>query len=121
MNRSAARPPRRELPASLTGLSQWLDSRFRIPFIGWRIGLDGLVGLIPGVGDAATAALSAYIVLEGWRLGVRKRTLARMAGNAGLDLLLGSVPLIGDLFDIAWKANVRNIELIRRDLADRAR
>ena len=114
---------RRQRPAphgkrieALERLAHGLDSRFRVPIIGWRIGWDSLIGLIPGIGDTATAALSAYIILQGWRLGVRKRTLARMIGNAGLDLAVGSIPILGDVFDMAWKANTRNIDLILADL-----
>jgi hypothetical protein len=100
----------------LRRLSHLLDSRFRLPGTNWRFGLDGIAGLIPGVGDAAGALISLYIVTEAWRLGVRKRTIVRMIGNVALDSLVGTVPLAGDLFDFLWKSNLRNLRLAERDL-----
>jgi hypothetical protein len=84
-------------------LAYWLDDRFRIPGTRLRMGLDGLLGLIPGIGDTATALVAAYIVLEASRLGVPKGTLARMIANVGIDFIIGLVPLAGDLGDFAWK------------------
>ena len=72
--------------------------------------------MVPGIGDAATTLISLYIVAEAWRLGVRKRTLARMIGNIVLDSIVGTVPVAGDLFDFIWKANLRNLRLISHDL-----
>lgn len=106
--------------ARLTRLARLLDARFRLPGTGIRFGIDGLVGLLPGIGDAATAALSLYVVAEGWRLGVRTGTLLRMLGNIAIDLVAGTIPLIGDIADIGWKANLRNIRLIERDIERRA-
>lgn len=99
-------------------LAHWLDDRFRLPGTDIRVGLDGLLGLIPGVGDTATGLLSAYIVLEAWRLGVPNGKLARMAGNVLVDLALGSIPVLGDVFDIGFKANRRNVKLLRRHLLE---
>ena len=93
-----------------------MDSAFRIPLTRRRIGLDSLIGLVPGIGDAATATVSAIIVREAIRLGVRKRTTIKMLTNIVVDLLLGSVPLVGDLFDAAFKANTKNVELLEREL-----
>jgi hypothetical protein len=107
---------RREIER-LQYLATLLDARFRIPGTNWRFGLDGIIGLIPGVGDAAGALISLYIVAEAWRLGARKRTIVWMLGNIALDALLGAVPVLGDLFDVAWKANVKNMRLLKRDLA----
>jgi Domain of unknown function (DUF4112) len=100
-------------------LAHWLDDRFRIPGTRRRIGLDGLVGLIPGIGDTATALIASYIVLEAARLGVPKGTIARMLANVGIDYLLGLVPLAGDLADFAWKANRRNARMLRDHLIAR--
>lgn len=97
-------------------LARTMDSAFRIPFTNRRIGLDSLIGLIPGVGDVATTAVSAIIVREALSLGARKRTVARMLANIGLDTLLGTVPLVGDLFDFAFKANTKNVEILEREL-----
>ncbi|RBI86430.1 DUF4112 domain-containing protein [Rhodosalinus halophilus] len=104
----------------LARLAHTLDARWRIPVVGVRVGLDGLVGLIPGVGDTLAALPSAYVILRGWQLGARRRVLARMVGNTGIDYLIGTVPLVGDLFDIGFKGNLRNIRLLRDELGARA-
>jgi uncharacterized protein DUF4112 len=97
----------------LDKLTHLLDTAFPIPGTPYRFGLDGLLGLIPGVGDTIGAALSAYIILEAARLGFSKRTLLRMGGNVAIEALVGIVPILGDIFDIAWKANVKNVALLR--------
>lgn len=96
----------------LRNLARLLDAAVVIPGTKFRVGLDALLGLAPGVGDAITAAFGGYLVYEAARLGVPKATLLRMVSNLGIDLLAGSVPVIGDLFDAAWKANLRNADLI---------
>lgn len=93
-------------------LAYWLDDRFRIPVIGWRLGFDGLIGLVPGIGDAATTLLALYIVNEARRLGVPPAKLARMGVNVGVDTLVGLVPLVGDIADLRWRANRRNVNLL---------
>lgn len=100
----------------LDRLAYWLDDRFRIPGTKLRLGLDGVVGLIPGVGDGAMALLSAYIIAEAWGLGAPPSVIVRMLANFGVDLGLGVVPVVGDVIDIGWKANRRNIDLLRRHL-----
>lgn len=105
---------RRRRLARLQKTAYWLDDRFTIPGTNIRIGLDGLVGLIPAVGDTATTAVSGWIVLEAWRLGMPKRELAAMGANVGIDWVIGLVPLVGDIFDIGFKANRRNIRRILR-------
>ena len=100
-------------------LAYWLDDRFRIPGTRRRIGIDGLLGLIPGIGDTATALMASYIVLEAARLGVPKAMLGRMLANVGIDYAIGLVPLVGDLADLAWKANRRNARLLRDHLVAR--
>ena len=79
---------------------------------GWRVGLDPLIGLIPGVGDFISTAASFYILYEAGRMGLPSRLLGRMVGNIAIDTLVGAVPVVGDLFDFAWQANVRNLRLI---------
>ncbi len=113
----AERPARADVERSLDQLSHLMDGLFRVPGTGWRIGLDALVGLVPGVGDFATTAVSFYILAAGVRYRVPKATLLRMAANVGVDYLLGSVPVVGDLFDAAWKSNQMNVELLRRRAA----
>jgi hypothetical protein len=93
-----------------------LDSSFRIPGTRMRGGLDPLIGLIPGLGDAVGIALSAYLVIECMRLGVPRRTLARMVWNVAVEGIVGAVPILGDLFDLRFKANVRNVRLLERAL-----
>ncbi|MCB9945697.1 MAG: DUF4112 domain-containing protein [Geminicoccaceae bacterium] len=100
----------------LVGLAGLLDDRFRVPGTNFRFGLDGLIGLVPGIGDTMTAAIGAYIVGEALRLGVRKRTLARMVGNIGLDWAVGIVPLVGDLLDFGFRSHRRNIHLLLAEL-----
>lgn len=89
-----------------------LDNSIPIPLTRFRIGLDPLLGLIPGGGDVAGAILSAYIVFEGARLGLPQGVLMQMLGNLLTDTALGALPLVGDLFDATWKANSRNVALM---------
>ncbi len=102
-----------EVEESLDQLSRWMDGLFRIPGVGWRFGLDALVGLIPGIGDTASSLVSFYILAAGVRYRVPKITLLRMGFNIGIDYLLGAVPVVGDLFDFVWKSNQMNVELLR--------
>jgi hypothetical protein len=96
----------------LHGLAHLLDSAIRVPGTGFRFGLDPILGLIPGLGDAVAAAMSGVILLEAARLGVPRRVLLRMAANVIVEVVGGAVPLAGDLFDAAWKANQRNMRLL---------
>jgi hypothetical protein len=93
-----------------------LDEAFRIPGTGIRFGLDGIIGLVPGLGDVLAGMLSLVIPLAAWIRGVPYVTLVRMAVNLGIGVLVGSVPIFGDIFDIAWKANRRNYRLLCRHL-----
>ncbi len=102
-----------EVEKSLDDLAFYLDDLFRIPGVGWRFGLDAIIGLVPNVGDTLTSFASFYILLAGVRYGVPKITLLRMAFNIALDYLVGSIPLVGDAFDFVWKANKQNMNLIR--------
>lgn len=100
----------------LRTVSRLLDSAIGIPGTRFRFGLDALIGLVPGIGDAAGAIFSSFIVLQAARLGVPKSTLARMLANIGLDAIVGQVPLLGDLFDFGWKANTKNLNLLEHHL-----
>ncbi|MBP7621546.1 MAG: DUF4112 domain-containing protein, partial [Gemmatimonadales bacterium] len=102
--------------AHLRRATTLLDDGIRLPGTSFRFGLDPLLGLVPGVGDVAGAALSAAIITAAVRNGVSRFTLVRMAGNVALNATLGIVPLLGDLFDAAWKANRRNLILLERHL-----
>lgn len=98
----------------LERFAHWLDDRFRVPGTNIRFGLDSLIGLVPGVGDSATAVSAAYLVLRAHRLGAPTHLLGRMAGNILIDMVVGAIPLLGDIFDVGFKANRRNIELLKR-------
>jgi len=91
-----------------------LDDVFRVPILGWRFGLDALIGLIPGIGDTGTALASFYILASAVRHGVPKITLLRMGMNIGFDYLLGSLPVVGDIADAWWKSNQKNVALLRK-------
>lgn len=93
-------------------LSYLLDNSIAIPGTGYRIGLDAIIGLVPGLGDIVGGTFSAYIVYEASRLGVPKKTLLHMIYNVGVETLIGVVPLVGDVFDAAWKANTKNMVLL---------
>ncbi len=97
-------------------LARILDSSLHLPGTSIRIGLDPVIGLIPGIGDLLGAVFSGYIILEAARAGVPAFTLARMLANVGVDTLTGAVPLAGDAFDAAWKSNIRNADLFERCL-----
>jgi hypothetical protein len=104
--------------ARLRSLATLLDTAVRLPG-GIRIGADSIIGLAPGIGDALTTILAAYIVAEGIRLGLPRRKIWRMAANVGLDAVVGAVPIVGDIFDVAFKANKRNLAIIEEHLAKR--
>jgi hypothetical protein len=98
-----------------------MDDAVRVPGTSFRIGLDGLLGMIPGIGDLAGGLFSTWFLVAAARLGAPPSLLARMGLNVGLDALTGAVPVLGDLFDFGWKANRRNLALMERHLADPAR
>jgi hypothetical protein len=95
-----------------------LDEAFRIPGTGIRFGIDGIIGLVPGLGDVLAGLLSLIIPIAAWVRGVPYVTLVRMAANLGIAVLVGSIPILGNIFDIAWKANRRNYLLLQRHLAE---
>lgn len=97
-------------------LAWLLDSRWRIPGTDLRFGVDAVAGLIPGLGDAATALPSAYMVWRAREFDLPAHVLARMVANVGLDFVFGAIPVIGSIFDFAFKANRRNVALLRRHL-----
>ena len=99
-------------------LSRLLDSAIRIPFTGFRIGLDPIIGLVPGAGDLIDTAFSAYIVFLAARFGLPGRTLQKMIFNIGLEAVIGSVPIAGDLFDAYFKSNIRNLALLEKHLQE---
>jgi hypothetical protein len=102
-------------------MSRLLDEAITIPGTSIRLGWDSVLGLIPVVGDGATTAISAYYIWQAHRLGARKRALAAMAGNVAIDFVVGAVPLVGDLVDVAWRANRRNLKVLLRELEAQGR
>ncbi|HEV2149737.1 MAG TPA: DUF4112 domain-containing protein [Longimicrobiaceae bacterium] len=92
-------------------LAHLLDNSIPLPG-GFRVGLDALIGLIPGIGDTAGAVLSAYVLAEAQRLGAPRSVLLRMAANVAVETIVGAIPFVGDLFDAGWKANARNVRLL---------
>ncbi len=101
---------------ALKRLARLLDSSIPLPG-GLRIGVDGLIGLIPGIGDLVGAALALYIVFGAHRLGASRSVVVHMLGNVAVETLVGCVPIVGDLFDFAWKANQRNLALLEGEFA----
>jgi hypothetical protein len=113
----AGTPPRARLER-LRELSRLLDNAIPIPGTRYRIGIDPILGLVPGLGDLVAAMMSAFLVVEAERLGAPRSVVWRMLLNVVTDTLAGSVPVAGDVFDAAWKANARNMALLDRWMQD---
>jgi hypothetical protein len=96
----------------LVWLAALMDSSITLPGTNFKFGLDPLLGLVPGIGDAISDAISLYIIYEAWKIGATKAQLAMMIGNVVVDTLVGTVPVLGDVFDFAFKANVRNLAIL---------
>lgn len=97
-------------------LAQLMDNQWQVPGTSYRVGLDAVIGLIPGAGDFITTGVQLYIVAEAYRMGFTKGVLAKMLGNIAIDWAVGLVPLAGDLFDAGFKANIRNLRLMGIDV-----
>ena len=98
-------------------ISVWSDTVFEVPGLGWRFGLDPIIGLIPVAGDFASALVSLYILSLAAEMQVPRSTMLRMGLNVAIDYFVGSIPIVGNIFDFAWKANARNMQLLERTLA----
>ncbi len=107
---------RYEAHERLEWLAWAMDSAVRVPGTNIRLGADALLGLVPGVGNLVTTAVSGYLIREAWKLGVPRRTIARMVGNVALDSVVSAVPVVGNVVDVFWKANRKNMELLNRHL-----
>ncbi len=101
----------------LESLAEWLDSRFRIPGTGIRFGLDSLLGLVPGVGDVLTLLPSIWLILRARRLGAPFSLIIRMLITVLVDFVVGLVPVLGDVFDVVFRANTANVDLLRNHLS----
>lgn len=105
-------PASRTQLIDLIHLARLLDNRFVIPGTNLRFGLDSILGLVPGIGDGISAALSLYILSRAKALGAPDALLAKMGWNVALDMALGSFPIVGDIFDLAFKANLKNVRML---------
>jgi Domain of unknown function (DUF4112) len=105
--------------ARITMVARLMDSLFAIPGTKVRVGLDAIIGLVPVVGDLISQAISTYIIWEAHQLGVSKLTLLRMFANTIADTFIGAVPVAGDLFDVAFRANMKNLRLLEKHLENR--
>jgi hypothetical protein len=112
------KPAQQQRVQRVRQLARLLDEAILIPGTNQRIGLDPIIGLIPGGGDTLTMLMSAYIVIEAALLGLPAATLLRMVTNIAIDALVGTVPIVGDLFDVVSKANMRNLQLLDAHLAE---
>ncbi len=104
----------------LDQLADLMDNKFVIPGTDIRVGLDSIIGLVPGIGDTASLAVSAYIIMKARQHGVHPWLISRMTWNVMIDFMLGLVPLAGDIFDVGWKANRRNVDLLKAHFKARA-
>ena len=105
--------------ARLDRLARALDSRFRLPLLGVRFGWDSILGLVPGAGDTLTALPSVWLILRARRLGAPRSLVAGMIARTGIDYVVGMIPVAGDVFDLVFKANRRNVDALRGHLAGR--
>ncbi|NBJ13174.1 DUF4112 domain-containing protein [Microvirga arsenatis] len=111
-----AGPRREDAMARITLVAKLMDNAFLIPGLNRRVGLDAVLGLVPGVGDALSAALASYIIWEARQLGLPRWKIARMIGNVAVDTAIGAIPFAGDVFDVFFKANERNLRIIHEHL-----
>jgi len=100
----------------LEALARLMDGSFVIPGTNVRFGFDAVVGLVPVAGDMISGLISSYLIWEARRLGVPKWLIGRMMANTFLDTTLGAIPILGDMFDVAFRANMKNMALLRRHL-----
>jgi hypothetical protein len=109
----AVGPSRSDTLARLDALATLMDSAFVVPGTRIRLGLDAIIGLVPGVGDVVSALISSYIVWEARQLGLPRWKIARMVANVALDTTVGAIPLVGDVLDVFYKSNRRNLKILR--------
>lgn len=113
----ATAPTRSDALRRMEMVAQLLDNAFVIPGTKRRVGIDAIIGLVPGIGDIATTLLSSYVIWEARNLGVSRLALARMTGNLAIHATIGAVPLLGDVFDAFFRVNQRNMRIVRAQFA----
>ncbi|MBA1156143.1 DUF4112 domain-containing protein [Microvirga mediterraneensis] len=111
-----AGPTQADAIARVTLVAKLLDNAVLIPGLNRRVGFDALIGLVPGIGDAVSAVLASYIIWEARQLGLPRWKIARMIGNVAFDTAIGAIPIAGDVFDVFFKANQRNLRIIHEHL-----
>ncbi len=102
--------------ADIERLAELLDTKWVLPGTTWRFGLDSIIGLVPGIGDVVTTLMGAYIIVRARELGAPLHLQAAMVGNLAIDTLVGAVPLVGDMFDFAFRSNAKNVRMLKRHL-----
>ncbi len=112
--RIAALKSRETTQRRLRRLAKLLDSQFRVPGLGLRVGADAILGLVPGIGDAISGLIGAYLVYEAHRLGIPRSALLRMVANLAVDTAIGTIPVAGDIWDFLFRANDRNMQILAR-------
>ena len=120
MNHPAHDSSRLKTLSRIRRLSRLMDTAFKIPGLKLKVGLDPIIGLIPGGGDLVTAVISVYILFLATRFRLPKRVLGQMVLNIGLEAIVGTVPLLGDVFDVFYKSNIRNLDLLEAHLQTQA-
>lgn len=113
-------PARTARIEQLRKFAELLDGQFRLPGTNIEFGLDAIIGLVPFLGDVVAGGLSMWLIREARRLGAPQWLIARMIWNVGVEVAVGAVPIVGDMFDVVWKANRKNIELLSRHFAKHA-
>ena len=107
---------REEAQRRLQRIAKLMDSQIRVPVLGLRIGADAVLGLVPGVGDAITGLIGAYLIYEAQRLGVPRSAILRMVANIVFDTAVGAIPIAGDIWDFFFRANDRNMQILARHI-----
>ncbi|HET6618339.1 MAG TPA: DUF4112 domain-containing protein [Dongiaceae bacterium] len=112
--RIAALKRRDQAHRRLRRIARLMDSEFRVPMLGFRFGADAILGLIPGIGDALSGLIGAYLIYEAYRLGIPRPALLRMILNVAFDTAIGAVPVAGDIWDLFFRSNNRNMQILAR-------
>src|SRR6058998_2237842 len=115
-DRIAALKRRDQAHRRLRRIAKLMDSEFRVPVIGLRVGADAILGLVPGIGDALSGLIGAYLIYEAQRLGIPRSALVRMIANVAFDTAIGAIPVAGDIWDFFFRSNDRNMQILARHI-----